>query len=398
MRGSAVANGERRIGRHHSPLSSAPSHAAVGHAAGNLCRRVLAIAFPLLLAASSGCSSLATIPDDWFREEPEFLTPTRVIPVWTDTVLHQAGKQGTRGCGGRIMFYRGDSKRAIRVDGSLIVYAWDETQSADRQKPDRKFVFRADDLQRHYSESKIGDSYSFWLPWDTVGGEQTQLTLIARFIDRNGGEVTSAPARVILPGIVSPPEAAAGDAAESSVSAVEPEDVEPADRVSPTSIRRASWNPAEPPRQERPDERPATAHGITSTDIPLTRGFLERNLQRRPRRGYSGDALLSEEAEPAAAEAPIPHPHTGHSARLTPEPPARDVSAKLPGTHGPRDAETVPLAESNGRQSLVTPPPADHSLRFQHRVQTSRAAQRSVGRALTERYQSEPRIAPWERD
>jgi hypothetical protein len=134
------------------------------------------------------------------RDKPEYLTPRQMVPVWSDTVLHQSGEPATRGVGGRIMFYGLDKHKAVRSEGTLVVYAWDDSQGMQERSPDRKFVFPAEDLQQHYSQSRLGHSYSFWLPWDAAGGQLTHLTLITRFVSKDGAELTSAPAHVVLPG------------------------------------------------------------------------------------------------------------------------------------------------------------------------------------------------------
>lgn len=148
-----------------------------------------------------GCSSLELEPLGLplvSDEKPKEL-PSRMIPVWADTVLHRGGK-AVRGFGGRVIFYGVKHDSPIEVDGSLIVYAWNDTGGARSETPDRKYAFRADALPKHYSTSKIGHSYSFWLPWDEANGETQHVTLVTRFISAAGGEVTSSAAHVVLPG------------------------------------------------------------------------------------------------------------------------------------------------------------------------------------------------------
>ena len=112
-----------------------------------------------------GCSSLELEPLGLplvSDEKPKEL-PSRMIPVWADTVLHRGGK-AVRGFGGRVIFYGVKHDSPIEVDGSLIVYAWNDTGGARSETPDRKYAFRADALPKHYSTSKIGHSYSFGCP------------------------------------------------------------------------------------------------------------------------------------------------------------------------------------------------------------------------------------------
>lgn len=310
---------------------------------------------PLLcgVAVLPGCATLTSLPVSWLEEKPEYVTPHQIIPVWSDTVLHQSGQKGARGCGGRIMFYPAEGKRAVRVDGSLVVYAWDESKQEEDRKPDRKYVFRANDLQKHYSKSKIGDSYSFWIPWDDAGGLHKELTLVARFVGRNGAEVTSAPAKVILAGAVPLPERIASGKTANDVQQVSHE----------TSV----------PRREKHKAHP----GLNTTEIHLTPGFTDRNLGNH-HQAYTPDDLFSNATSQDV---------TGNYDRSST---AQIVSPDLMHSS---DQEMIPVPPA-----AVMAQPADRSLRFQDRVRTSREAQRSVGRALSERYQSEPRTAAWEKD
>src|SRR5687767_10769967 len=97
----------------------------------------------------------------------EFAHPMKLISVWRDTVLHPPnGEQPVRGFGGRVWFYGPGELKPICVEGTLEVYAYDETdREAENTIPDRKYVFTAEDVEKHHSEGKLGHSYSFWLPW-----------------------------------------------------------------------------------------------------------------------------------------------------------------------------------------------------------------------------------------
>jgi hypothetical protein len=158
----------------------------------------------LLVTLSSGCQ---LAPKDkpikwpWKKDDAKPL-PERMLPVWTDTVLHQPNQPGIRGFGGRIYFYAKDNTDPIEIDGSLAVYAFDADDiSVNSQKPLRKFVFTADQFNEHMSKTSIGPSYSIWLPWGEVGGPPRRLSLIARFEGREGGTTISDPTIKLLPGV-----------------------------------------------------------------------------------------------------------------------------------------------------------------------------------------------------
>lgn len=135
------------------------------------------------------------------EERPAPEVPTRLVATWTETVLNKAGQPPTRGFGGRIAFFKQASDDAVRVDGQLVVYAFDETSRPSHEThPSRRFIFPADEIVRHESESKLGPAYSFWLPWDEVGGPQRNISLIARFEPKGGPIVVGEQTKHFLPG------------------------------------------------------------------------------------------------------------------------------------------------------------------------------------------------------
>jgi hypothetical protein len=165
----------------------------------------------MLLTAFSGLvggCAVIDLPDkldlDESKAKPE--RPVKMTAMWTDTVLVEAGVVGF---GGRIMFYGKGEEDPIQVEGELSVFAYDDTNDVgENPMPARKYVFRAEDLKGHYSKSKLGHSYSFWIPWDRVGGPRKQVSLIARFKSAQGGVVMSEMTKHLLPGTA--PSAAPG--------------------------------------------------------------------------------------------------------------------------------------------------------------------------------------------
>ena len=164
----------------------------------------------------AGCSEFdrhANLP--WSGEDDEPAVPKSVTAMWTDTVMYKPGNPGTRGLGGRFHFFGEDSKTPVRVEGTLTVYTFSADNESKGTLPEKKFVFLPEQIAQHCSESSLGPSYSFWLPWDAVGGPQRQLSLIARFESVTGHVVLSTQAKVVLPGadLAGPSPPAAGVAA-----------------------------------------------------------------------------------------------------------------------------------------------------------------------------------------
>lgn len=142
-------------------------------------------------------------------EDGKPAVPMRLMAVWTDTTMTSPGKPAMRGMGGRIVFYD-QANEPVKVKGTLVVYAFNETdRDPTNVTPDRKYVFLTSDFEKHYSKGRLGHSYSFWLPWDQVGGKQAAISLIARFQPDKGGEIIGEQTKHLLPGLtaeLAPPQ------------------------------------------------------------------------------------------------------------------------------------------------------------------------------------------------
>jgi hypothetical protein len=123
----------------------------------------------------------------------------RMAVIWTDSIASASGVSSVRGFGGRIYFYDRNGQ-PTRVDGEITVYAFDDTAGANNTAPDRVYKFCQADLQRHYSKTQLGPSYSVWLPWDKVGGDRKSITLMAVFKSGDNQIVKSEQSKNVLPG------------------------------------------------------------------------------------------------------------------------------------------------------------------------------------------------------
>ncbi len=171
-----------------------------------------------LLGAMSGCASLdLTESFPWPGSGPDFQVPNRMTDIWTYTVRRHPGERSVRGFGGRIMFFNDDDDKPIKVDGTLTVFAFDAARDDPaRVAPEKKYVFLPEQFINHYSESKLGHSYSFWIPWDEVGGPQRKISLITRFESSTGSTVMSEASQQTLVGFSSKPAPQPGGLAAGS--------------------------------------------------------------------------------------------------------------------------------------------------------------------------------------
>jgi hypothetical protein len=128
--------------------------------------------------------------------------PMRVEAVWVDTVQTRGEQKPLRGFGGRLYFFGpNNSQDSVKVAGTLVIYGFDDTnRDPTNVVPDRKVVYPPKEFETLYSKSKLGHSYSVWVPWDEAGGERKEITLIARFVPKKGAVITSEQIKVLLPG------------------------------------------------------------------------------------------------------------------------------------------------------------------------------------------------------
>lgn len=228
-----------------------------------------------LLACLPGCVNFDVGKSfSMFDSEPEPGNPTRLTAIWTETILHQTNQRGVRGFGGRVTFFDSTSEDSIKVDGTVVVYAFDDTAGeASHNVPDRKYVFTPDQLSQHYGESTIGHSYSLWIPWDDAGGEQKQISLIVRFIGKSGGVLMSKSSRLILPGTA--PELADDPVSTRTTAHDEP----PAMLQSQTASEQVGYEDSDSNETNSGTEQKQTATENRSTvTIDVSPSFARRNL------------------------------------------------------------------------------------------------------------------------
>jgi hypothetical protein len=130
------------------------------------------------------------------------LIPVTMTAIWTDSVYEKAGEPSVKGFGGRIFFYNANQK-LVKADGELIIYGFDDSsKNSTDGTADKKFVYQQDKFQTHYSENKLGASYSVWVPWEPIGGYRKAITLIPMFRTADGDLIKCTQTIAVLPGKV----------------------------------------------------------------------------------------------------------------------------------------------------------------------------------------------------
>lgn len=290
--------------------------------------------------------------------------PMRVEAVWIDTILTKPDQKPMRGFGGRLYFFgSNNSQESAKVEGTLVVYGFEETnRSPNNVVPDRKIVYRPEEFAELYSKSKLGHSYSVWVPWDEAGGTRKEITLLARFIPKKGGVIASEQIKVLLPGLdpqVEVRNVHSSQSGEPSKHFARPTGVNP-----PGGVKQASFEQPAAPGDERTTVQEAgPKREISSYTIPLHGDQARYFIQRQT---YSGGAVVGTAAPPKTAE-PAPA-----SADAKPE--AKSAAQAQPSPQAAATPSPSPPSQSQ------TTSPARRSTRFEHLrhpAQASQVAQRS---------------------
>jgi hypothetical protein len=222
------------------------------------------LVFAWLATLASGGEAWRPWP---FKGDDKPGKPDKVVALWTDTVLNRSNTPPVRGFGGRLMFYEGKKENPVKIDGMLVVYAFDENgPNSDSTRPDRKYVFTPEQVPAHYSKSKIGHSYSVWIPWDEVGGIQKEITLIVRFEPKNGTPVVGEQHRMLLPGLT-PPSRPGDAAALPSVAGIP---------AAAAGVQRASYEATIPAGNATDQDNSRRPRRMTTSTIPVSRNLASR--------------------------------------------------------------------------------------------------------------------------
>lgn len=219
----------------------------------------------ILVMTSAGCAGLGQkSPTDWKMpwskkdKPPEpYPNPVKMAATWTPDTLVQTGRTPTRGFGGRLFFYD-EKTRAVPVEGDLTVHAFAESTDGSVGEV-KRYQFTAEQFTQHFSQSDLGASYSIWIPWDAVGGDQMRISLVPSFKSANGRLVQGETALVGLPG------------RRKEIESI-------AKKPDPAQAMIASRDPSK--------------SGLTTTTIPVRRGF-EHPAQSRPGIAMAAEAIVS---------------------------------------------------------------------------------------------------------
>jgi hypothetical protein len=263
----------------------------------------------LVLFVFVGCQSIKTDKKfPWEKSTAPVITD-HIAAVWTEAVHNQTGKASQRGFGGRLIFYDAE-QQPLKVEGQVTIFVFDdERESIEDPSAKYKFVFPANVLDKHYSKSPLGHSYSFWLPLAPADSPTHKYSMVARLDGVHGETVLSSLTRKVLSG--------RGPAAATAIKTSTSDNS--------NSVRKASYAEAITNDQD--------SRSLKSETIEITPSFSER-LRSSPR-------------EPTKPE-PIEQQSDRNVGDVTESLPAVDSQpAKSPA---PSESLTPPTARSPRRE------------------------------------------------
>lgn len=275
------------------------------------------------LCAFVGCKSIDATTDKsandkswWDRTaEPAPETPAKIVAIWSNSVFNEPGTKPVRGLGGRLYFY--DAKhQPICVDGKLAVFLYDDTEPGRRkdQEATKQIHFSPEQVAGNYTPTEFGPSYSFWLPWDEVGGERKHLSVIPVFTSNEGEMLVGDQARYLLPGkervelAETTPESgnvmAASFEADGTSSQIAQTNASEAEarpsstriKLPPSVQRRLRMSKASP--QLRPNRRVSDASGLRKSDLRIS-NLRQTEIRSTP---IDNQAAKMESTQPAKIE------------------------------------------------------------------------------------------------
>lgn len=128
----------------------------------------------------------------------------QVLGMWQPSHGVDTNGKSCRGFAGQILFLTRDNPTPAKVDGTVWIYVFDDQgKPGEQSKPIHQFQFPADAWNVQARISKLGLTYSVFIPYTRPGAQEASCSLMVRFIpkDGQGRSVNSEMCNVELPGL-----------------------------------------------------------------------------------------------------------------------------------------------------------------------------------------------------
>lgn len=161
----------------------------------------------LLIVLASFCGTGCAGIDSFWESKPAYPMASKerpasqIIAMWQPARGTHHGRPA-RGFAGNIMFFTARSAMPALVNGTVRVYLFEDQGSPeDQAKPIRQYDFPAEVWNTYAQMSKIGPTYTVFIPYPKAGRHEAKCTLALRLIPEDGGPpLFSEEAQVTLDG------------------------------------------------------------------------------------------------------------------------------------------------------------------------------------------------------
>ncbi|HVJ79620.1 MAG TPA: hypothetical protein VNC50_01010 [Planctomycetia bacterium] len=156
--------------------------------------RVL-VAAPVL-ACLAGCASLPSAPS---LSDPMAVfrkAPVKMVVNLSQTHLEKDSMPYHQGMVATVYFFDADERNSLAVDGDIHFVAYDKAKHGDEPKPVGEYDIPAAKLQTHKKKDLIGDTYTFWLPYEPE--QKTTMVVVASHRPKRGVPMVSEPSSIAL--------------------------------------------------------------------------------------------------------------------------------------------------------------------------------------------------------
>ena len=145
--------------------------------------RFLAVALAALVLHAA--APLDPALGGWFKRAK----PTRMVLLLAPAPVKDNGHGPHQGILCRVYFFAGAEPTPMKVKGDLAFSAYDRSKPLEKRPPDGLYEIPADRLPSHLRKDIVGDSYLFWLPFQSP--DATGAIVQGRFETAKGHEVVS---------------------------------------------------------------------------------------------------------------------------------------------------------------------------------------------------------------
>jgi hypothetical protein len=164
-------------------------------------RPTLSLIIATTILALSGC---ATLHFPWDDKVPEASAKNPVMQItclWEPSEGRDPSGAPCRGFAGQILFLGNKGGMPVKVDGSVMVYVFDDQGASEEQAaPIHQYSFDFGAWNRHLRVGTLGPTYHVFIPYTRTGVHEAVCSLRLKLTNKDGSVIYSDPSEIPLQG------------------------------------------------------------------------------------------------------------------------------------------------------------------------------------------------------